>query len=298
MDTQERTGFAHGVLAYALWGLFPLYFTLFWRSSALEVVAHRIVWSLLLCLVILLITGRLDQLRTALSHQRSAMLVGGAGLLVGVNWTLYVHGVNTGRTLDAAIGYFITPLVTTALGVVVLRERLRPLQWLAVGSGMVAMLILVLGHGQVPWIALGVAGSFGVYGLLKKQAGAAIKPVPGLVIETTVLLVPSLPYLALLGATGQASSPPLSWYTLLLCSTGVVGAAPLLLFASAAHRIPLVALGMIQHMAPSVQFLLGWLLFHEPVPPTRWIGFLFVLGAVVIFAIDALTHASRNRCAA
>lgn len=294
MHAEERTGYLHGVAAYALWGLFPLYFALFARSSALEVVSHRIVWSLVLCLLLLVATRRIGELREAFAERRSALVIAAAGLLIGVNWTLYVHGVNTGHTLDAAIGYFINPLVTTALGVLVLGERLRAEQWLAVGLGCVAMLVLVVGHGQVPWIALGVAVSFGLYGLLKKQSGARVRPLPGLTIETAALSLLALPHLILLGTSGGASAPVMSWYTLLLSTTGIVTAIPLLLFASAARRIPLVAVGMIQYLAPVLQFLLGWLVLGEPMPPARWIGFVFVWLAVLVFAWDAVTHAARS----
>lgn len=292
--TEERTGFAHAVTAYALWGLFPLYFTLFQRSTAFEVVAHRIVWSLVFCLLVLAATRGLDQLGSALADRRAVLVTGVSGLLIGVNWTLYVHGVNTGRTLEAAIGYFITPLVTTALGVLVLRERLRRAQWIAVGLGGTAMLVLVAGHDRVPWIALGVAASFGIYGLLKKRT-AIIRPVPGLILETTALLPLALFHLVQLGLAGQASAPLLSWYGVLLTTTGVVTAVPLLLFASAAHRIPLVVVGMIQYMAPLLQFLLGWLVFREPLPLTRWVGFLLIWAAVVVFVTDAVRHSSQLR---
>lgn len=295
MNDRERTGYVHGVAAYILWGLFPLYFSLFQRSSALEVVAHRIVWSLVFCLLILTLTRHFHQLRQALRDRRCVVLVGVAGLMVGINWSLYVHGVNTGNTLDAAIGYFINPVVTTALGVVVLGERLRPAQWLAFGLGMASMAVLILGYGRTPWIALGVATSFGFYGLLKKQSGTTVAPVPGLVIETTALLALALPYLFLLGLTGQASTSLFSWYSLLLATTGVVTAVPLLLFASAAHRIPLVAIGMIQYLAPLLQFLLAWLLFREPMPVARWVGLMFVWAAVAVFVADAVRHAARNR---
>lgn len=294
MNSYERDGYLHGFAAYALWGAFPLYFVLFARSPAVEVTAHRVVWSLVTCLLILVSARQLGQFRAALLDGRLRRFLTAAGALIAANWTIYIYGVGTGRTLDAALGYFINPLATTALGVIVLRERLRPGQRLAVGLSSIAVIVLLVGYGQVPWIALGLAGTFATYSLVKKVAGRSIAPTPGMTVETAVLAPLAVGYLLFLGATGQASAPVLSWYTVLLLSTGLVTAVPLLLFASAAARIPLVAVGLLQYLAPVSQFLLGWLVFHEPMPLARWVGFILVWAAIMLFIADAVQAAAKG----
>jgi len=292
---KTNTGLISGITAYALWGLFPLYFVLFARSGAFEVVAYRALWSLVFCLLLLAVTRSLGQLRAILRDRRSALVLGVAGLLIAINWTTYVYGVATGRTLDAALGYFINPLAVTLLGVLVLGERLRRAQWIALGFGAAAVVVLVVAYGEFPFIAITLALSFGTYSLVKKLAGRSVAPTPGLAMETAAVAPIALGYLIYLGLTGGGTVDLLSGYGLLVATTGVVTAIPLILFADAARKVPLVTIGMLQYLAPIGQFLVGWLAFGEPMPAARWAGFALVWVAVLIFAVDAVLLARRRR---
>lgn len=294
MSPSERTGLWHGFIAYVVWGLFPLYFIAFARSGALEVVAHRALWSLVFCLVLLAVTRTFGQVRDVVHDRRLLAGLAVAGFLIAGNWTIYIAGVVSGRTLDAALGYFINPLVVTGLGVLVLGERLRRGQQIAFGFGALAVVVLWVGYGQVPWVALGLSATFGTYSLVKKVAGRSVAPVPGLAVETAAISPIALIYLIVLGVTGHATASPLSGYGVLLATTGIVTAVPLLLFASAARRVTLVTIGMLQYLAPIGQFLIGWLVFGEPMPPARWAGFVLVWIAISVFAFDAV-RAHRKR---
>ncbi len=292
---KTNTGLISGITAYALWGLFPLYFVLFARSGAIEVVAYRALWSLVFCLLLLAVTRSLGQLRAILRDRRSALVLGVAGLLIAINWTTYVYGVATGRTLDAALGYFINPLAVTLLGVLVLGERLRRAQWIALAFGAAAVVVLVVAYGEFPFIAITLALSFGTYSLVKKLAGRSVAPTPGLAMETAAVAPIALGYLIYLGVTGGGTVDLLSGYGLLMATTGVVTAIPLILFADAARKVSLVTIGMLQYLAPIGQFLVGWLAFGEPMPAARWAGFALVWVAVLIFAGDAVLLARRRR---
>lgn len=293
-DTSEqRRGIAHGLTAYLLWGLFPLYFIAFTRSGPVEIVAHRAFWSLVFCLVLLGALHKLGELRSVFANRRMLLALSTAGLLIAGNWTIYIFGIVNGRTLDAALGYFINPLAVTALGVLVLGERLRPGQWLACGFGVAAVIVLVAGYGEFPWVALSLAFTFGTYSLVKKLAGRTVGPLPGLAVETAAILPLSAGYLVYLALTGHNTVQPLTGYGALVATTGIVTAIPLLLFASAARRVPLVTIGMMQYIAPILQFLVGWLAFHEPMPAPRWVGFALVWVAITIFAIDAVRQHRR-----
>lgn len=290
-----RQGMFHGLSAYLLWALFPLYFKLLERSGALEIIGYRVVCSLLFCLLLLAVGRKWGEVRQALADRRSAVTLAIAGLLVTINWTLYVVGVNSGRTLDAALGYFINPLVAAALGVLVLGERLSKLQWVAFGVGASACVVLVVGYGEVPWIGFGVAATFGVYGLLKKRVGADVPPLVGLGIETAAVTPLLVGYLVWLGLAGGSTVSPVTGYGWLMYLAGPITAIPLLLFASGARRLPLVTLGMIQYIAPIGQFLIGWLVFDEPMPASRWVGFVLVWVAVAMFVAAAVLQAGRRR---
>lgn len=291
------SGFTSGAAAYLLWGLFPLYFVLFARSGALEVVAHRAIWSLVFCLGLLAVSGKLGELRAILGDRRVTLGLAVAGLLIATNWSAYVYGVATGRTLDAALGYFINPLAVAGLGVLVLRERLRPGQLAAMAFGVAAVIVLVVGYGQVPYIALTLALTFGLYSLVKKLVGRSVAPTAGLAMETAAVLPFALGYLLFLGVAGQSSVDLLSGYGLLVMSTGVVTAIPLLLFAEAARGVSMVTLAMLQYIAPVGQFLVGWLVFHEPMPAARWAGFALVWAAIGVFAADAVLVSRRANAA-
>lgn len=283
---RARSGVSLGLTAYLMWGAFPLYFQLMDRSGPLEIVAHRALWSLVFCLLALTVLRRWAQVRTAVGDRRLVGVLAGGGLLVAVNWTLYVWGVTTGRTLDAALGYYIVPLLTALLGVMLLGERLRTAQWVAFSFGGVAVAVLTVAYGEIPIIAFGLATTFALYGLLKNRAGRSVPALPGLAVETAAIAPLALAFLAWLEWRGTDTVELVTPYGALVATSGVVTAVPLLLFAGAAARIPLVLVGMMQYLTPTLQFLLGWLAFNEPMPPERWIGFVLVWCAVLIFAAD------------
>lgn len=295
--TRERHGL--GVLAawlaYGIWGLFPLYFHALRPSGADEVLAHRILWTLVVCVLVLALRHELLDLVRQL-RGRLALGVGIAAYLIGLNWFVYVYAVGTDRTNEAALGYFLNPIVTVALGVLVLGERLRPLQWVAVGVGALAALYLTLAGGGLPWISLVLAGSFGGYGLTKKRLGATLPALGSLSAETIFLLPAALGLLWWLSATGSSTfTTGAPWHPLLLLSAGVVTAIPLLLFAEAARRIPLVTIGLIQFITPVLQLLVSVTLLGEQLTAARWVGFGIVWVALAFLTVDSVSSARRRR---
>lgn len=285
----DGVGVLSGLAAYALWGAMPVYFPLLRPAGPVEIVAHRVLWSLGFCLVLLALTRGWPALRAALGSPRTVRLLALAAVLVATNWLVYVLAVLTGHVVDAALGYFVNPLVTVALAVTVLGERLRSPQWVALSLGGLAVVVIAAGYGQVPWIALVLATSFGAYGLVKNRAGRAVTAVPGLAVETLVLAPLAVGYLAVLGTSGAGTFGAYGWpHALALASAGVVTATPLLLFGAAARRIPLSLLGLIQYLTPTIQFLLGVLVLHEPMPTARWVGFALVWAALVLLGADGL----------
>ena len=289
-----RNGLWPGVLAYVLWALFPIYFRLLERSGALEIIGYRVLCSLVFCAVLVALGRRWAELRSVLRNRRAMPMLAMAGVLVTANWTLYVFGVNSGRTLDAALGYFINPLVAALLGVLVLGERMARLQWLAMAVGTVACAVLVVDYGEVPWVGFGLALTFGVYGLLKNRVGAKVPPLVGLGVETLAVAPVFVVYLGWLAATGGSTVSPTSAYGWLMYLAGPVTAVPLLLFAAAARALPLVTIGMLQYIAPIGQFLIGWLVFGEPMPRGRWLGFALIWVAVLMFVVSALVKWRRR----
>jgi chloramphenicol-sensitive protein RarD len=284
--------FAFG--AYLLWGAFPIYFKLISAAGPFEIIGHRVLWTFVFCLLAAAVWRQTGHLKQVLSDRRLFWGLTGAGVLVTVNWTIYVWGVLNDHVVDAALGYFINPLFTVALAVLVLHERLRPAQWVAVGVAAVAVLVIAIGYGQVPWVALSLAVSFGLYGLVKKQVGGRVSPLVGLTIETTVLAPVALAFLVWLQATGASSllshGPGL---TLGLVAAGIITAIPLLLFAAASARIPLSMMGLIQYVTPVIQFAFGVWINHESMPPARWIGFGLVWVALATLTVDSLRAARR-----
>ncbi len=284
-----RRGTVFGFLAYAIWGVFPLYFHALRPAGAWEILAHRILWTLLLCAVVLLVRRDLSWTRQLLARPRLALGVAVAALLIGANWVIYVAAVLGGHTTEAALGYFLNPIVTVALGVVVLRERLRPLQWAAVGIGAVAGIYLSAVGGQFPLVALSLACSFAGYGLVKKKLGASLDAMHSLAAETAVLFpvaVVLLGFLVVRGETTFTLEPPL--HPALLLAAGVVTAVPLLLFAAAARRIPLTTVGLLQFVTPVLQLLCGVLLLDEHMSIERWTGFGIVWVALLLLTVDSL----------
>jgi chloramphenicol-sensitive protein RarD len=290
--TESRRGFLLGVSAYGLWGLFPLYWPLLEPAGAIEILAHRIVWSLLTMGVLVVALGRTTAFRRVVAQRRMAMLLTIAAALITVNWAVYIWGVNNGHVVETALGYFINPLVTVLMGVFILGERLRPWQWAAMCVAALAVVVLTAGYGGLPWVALVLAFSFGSYGLCKKQAGAPA--IESVTFETLVIGPIAFGYLIWLGATGEsafaAHGVP---HALLFATTGIVTAVPLVCFAGAATRVPMVTLGLLQYLTPTLQFLLGILYFHEDMPAVRWIGFVLVWAALAIFTADSLRQRRR-----
>ena len=288
-DGELRKGTVYGFLAYGIWGLFPLYFAALKPAGAWEILGHRILWTLAVCALVLLVRRDLGWIRPFIARPR---LVGGitiAALLIAANWTIYVLAVLTGRTYEAALGYFLNPIVTVALGVVVLSERLRPLQWAAVAIGALASVYLAVAGGVLPWISLSLAFSFGLYGLTKKKVGASLEAMHSLAAETTVLAPIAVVVLGILVARGETTFLDHgTGHTSLLVMAGVVTAVPLLLFAAAARRLPLVTVGLIQFVTPVLQLLVGVLVLGEHVSARLWVGFGIVWVALVLLSIDSL----------
>ncbi|MGN9774712.1 EamA family transporter RarD [Micromonospora sp. H33] len=292
--TPRRLGYLYGIGAYLLWGFFPLYLKLLQPAGPLEILAHRIVWSVVFVALVLAALRNVGFLRALLRRPRALAGVGVAAALIALNWGTYIYGVNSDRVVETALGYFINPLVVVLLGVFVLRERLRPAQWVALGVGGAAVAVLTVDYGRLPFLALVLAFSFAGYGLVKKRLG--LPAAEGLFVESAVLALPALAYLVWLGGTGGASFGAVSaGHTALLVAAGAATAIPLLMFAGAANRLPLTSLGMIQYLAPILQLACGVLVFHEPMPPARLAGFALVWLALAIFTTDALRSAHRQR---
>jgi chloramphenicol-sensitive protein RarD len=279
-----------------MWGVFPLYFRLLDRSGAAEIVANRISWSLLVCLVVLAVTRGWRDLSAVLASPRRVTLLGTASALLAINWGVYVYAVNAGHVIEASLGYYINPLVTVLLGVMVLHERLRPLQWAAVATGAVAVGVLTVAYGRPPVIALALAASFGLYGLIKNRVGGSIGALASLSTETLMSAPFAMIGVVWLQATGRGhltANPP--WQGLLLISTGIATVVPLLLFASSARRVPLSTLGLLQYLTPTLQLLCGVVFLGEHMPAARWLGFGLVWIALVVLTADTLTARRRSR---
>ncbi len=289
----ERRGLLMGAGAFTLWGLFPLYWPLFEPAGAGEILAHRVLWSLVAMTVLLLVTKRSGFLRAIWVDRRLRRLMIGASVLIGINWFTYIWGVNSGHVVETSLGYYINPLVTVLLGVFVLGERLRRLQWVALAIGLAAVLVLSAQLGRPPYIALVLAFSFGGYGLVKKKAG--VGPTEGVTFEASVLAPLALGYLAwaTVGGTAESWSQG-AWHVLLLSTMGIVTALPLLLFAGATNRISLTSVGLLQYITPTLQFTIGVAVFHEPMPLVRWVGFFLVWVALAILTAESFAHLRRR----
>jgi chloramphenicol-sensitive protein RarD len=289
---EQRQGLAYGTSAYFLWGLFPVFWPLLEPAGAIEVLAQRIVWSLAFVVVLLGFRRRWAWLRT-LGRRRLAMLAG-AATVISVNWGLYIWGVSNGHVVETSLGYFINPLVTVLLGVALLGERLRRWQWVALGLGGLAVVVLAVDYGRPPWLALTLAFSFATYGLVKKKVG--MPAVESLGVETAVIALPALGYLGWLAATGGSTfGSEGAGHTLLMIAAGPVTAIPLLFFGAGARRLPLSTMGLLQYLAPLLQFGFGVLLFHEPMPAPRLAGFALVWLALSVFTVESVRHSRRAR---
>ncbi|QIR69149.1 EamA family transporter RarD [Kocuria sp. KD4] len=286
---RARAGFGYGFAAYGIWGLLPLYFVVLAPATAYEIVALRIVFSLVVCLLMLAVTRSVGRFIRLFRDGSAVLALTVAGVLIAGNWLLYTVATTTGHTLEASLGYFINPLVAILLGVLVLHEKLRPLQWTAIAVGALAVVIMAVFYGAVPWLSLGLAFTFGFYGLVKSRVGSRYPALITLTGETAMITPLALVAVALLGAQGQITlTSEGTGHFLLLLSSGVITAVPLLLFGAAAARLPLSTVGMLQYIAPIGQFILAVLVFHEEMPPERWVGFGLVWLAVVLLVLDAV----------
>jgi len=274
-----------------MWGLFPLYWPLLEPAGALEILAHRVVWSLVAVALLLVVTGR--SLRSLPRERRPTLLLIAAAVLIGINWGVYIWGVNNGHVVETSLGYFINPLVSVGLGVLVLGERMRRLQWAAVAVAAVGVGVLTVAAGRPPWIALVLAASFGTYGLVKRVVG--VGAIEGLVVETSALAPIALLFLAVSAAQGNGNfTDHGAGHALLLTSAGFVTAVPLLAFAGAAARVPLNRLGLLQYLTPTIQFLIGVFIRHEAVSMGRMAGFLLVWVALAVFTVDTASNRRRQ----
>jgi chloramphenicol-sensitive protein RarD len=289
----QRRAMAYGTGSYVLWGLFPLYWPLLEPANAIEILAQRMVWSLVVVAVLLRVTHGWGRVRTILADPGKRWRLLAASGFVSVNWGVYIWGVNAGHVIETSLGYFINPLFTILLGVLVLGERLRPLQWIAVSIGGLSIVVLTLDYGRLPWIALTLAFSFGMYGYLKKRV--SVGAVESLAIETGFMAMPALVTLAVLSSTGTLTfGHHGSGNALLLAGTGVVTVVPLLLFGSATRRLPLSTIGLLQYLAPVLQFAVGVGIRHEPLPPARLAGFALIWVALVLLTVDGLRTQRRQ----
>ena len=293
MHDEERRGMTYAIACYTVWGLFPLYFRLLGNVPAIAILGNRIVWSFCFLVVLLLLQRQRGWTAHVRSQPKILLIYGAAAVLLAGNWYIYIWAVNAGYVIETSLGYFINPLVSVLLAVFFLHERLRPLQWGALGLTAAGVLFLTVSYGQLPWIALALAFSFAFYALLKKRG--SLPSLQGLALETGVLVLPALALLIYLQTQGMGSVGALGTRTtLLLMSTGVVTVVPLLWFASAARRIPLSLLGILQYIAPTMQFFIGLVIFHEPFSATKLIGFIIIWSALLLFWAEGAGHRQRT----
>lgn len=286
-------GVLYGISAYLMWGFFPIYFKALQVVPSLEIMLHRVVWSFIFVASLIILRQEWPKLRESLRKPRLLLVYILSALLLATNWLVYIYGINSGQIVETSLGYFINPLVSVALGVIILRERLRPLQWAAVGIAGLAVIYLTVQVGSPPWIALALAFSFGLYGLIKKIA--PLGALQGLSLETGLLFLPAALYLLYsyfqgMGAFGREGLS----VTILLALAGIITALPLLLFSSAARAISLTLLGILQYIAPTVQFLLGVYLYNEVFTLTRLIGFSLIWVALLIFTFEGINERRKR----
>lgn len=290
------SGLFFGLGAYGLWGLLPVFFLLLAPAGAMEIVAWRILFSLVFCIILLAITRGWSQLRDVLRDRKTTLTLGLAGLFILVNWLVFIFAALSGHVVEAALGYFTNPIVTVLLGVFILREKLRTLQWVAIVVSAIAVVVLAVNYGAFPWISIGLAFSFGFYGLVKKRVGGTVDAISGLTLETLWLAPIAIAMLIFVASTdGLVIGTVSSLHTAAMVASGVITAVPLLFFAAAARRLPLVYLGLTQYLAPILQFLIGVFVLSEDMPPARWAGFAIVWIALLILTVDLLrtNHSGR-----
>lgn len=285
-------GTIYGFTAYFIWGLLPIYWKALADVPALQTTAHRVIWSAVFVALLLGIRGNWRWLQPALRSPRILLTFGATAALILVNWLVYIYAINAEQIVETSLGYFILPLVNVLLAVLFLHERPRPWQWLAIGIAAVGVAYLTITYGRLPWIALGLAFSFGFYGLLKKKT--TVGALEGQFLETGILFLPMLIYLGTLQSNGASALQNADWTTwALVALSGVVTATPLILFSAGAQRIPLTMLGLLQYIAPTISFFLGILLYHEPFNQTMFTGFLFIWVALAIFTVESILEHRR-----
>jgi chloramphenicol-sensitive protein RarD len=292
----DRRGLVLGLTAYGMWGLVPLFWHLLAAVDPVEVLAHRTVWGCVVFVAIAAAARRLRDVAAALRAPRTVGMMTLSSTLLCVNWGVFVYAVAADRVLDASLGYFINPLVSVALGTIVLRERLRPLQWIAVGLAAIGVAVAAWSLGTVPWISLVLAGSFGSYGLVRKVA--AVDALAGSTVETALAAPVAAAYLVWLTIHGEGAFGADTGLDLLLVATGVVTAVPLVFFTSAARRLPLSIVGFIQYITPTCQFLLAIAVFGEPLAAGRLVAFVWIWAALAVFSLDTLRTLRRGAGAA
>jgi chloramphenicol-sensitive protein RarD len=296
--TDQRSGYNSGLIAgigaYVMWGLVPLYWPLLKPASAMEILSHRVVWSLVFLLIIVYFKKLFSDIKVALFDKRKMILLFFASIFITINWGVFIWAVNNGHVIETSLGYFINPLVSVALGVIVLKEKLRTLQKVAVSLTFVAVTFLTLTLGHPPYIALSLAFSFGFYGLVKKMAN--VKAIPSLTLESLMITPFFVVFLYYLSSQNELTFIELGpIHSFWLITAGIVSVIPLMLFSTAVLRIPLVVLGLLQALGPIIQFLLGYFVFNEPMITARWVGFLIVWLAVSVFSYDAVRTYRSNR---
>lgn len=295
VDKDTTAGILFGIGAYGLWGLLPLYFFVLAPAGAVEIVANRVVWSLLFCVLLITITRSWRVLGAAFRNRTVIGPLSIAAGLIAVNWLTYTYGVTTGQAVEASLGYFINPLVSVLLGVFVLKEKLRPLQWAAVVIGFVAVGVLTVSYGKLPWIALTLALSFGLYGFVKKRVGPRADAITSLTVETIVLAPVAAVTMIVLAVSGAASlASNGAGHFWLLVASGVITAVPLLFFGASARRLPMTTIGLLQYFAPVLQFIVALVVFKEAMTLDRWIGFGVVWLALLLLTVDMLHTARKN----
>ena len=281
---RNSSGIAYGVGAYVIWGLLPVYWRWLDRASAFEILAHRAIWSLLFCFVFLAYQKQLRTTFTLLKNPRTFALLALTSLLLSANWAIYIWSVSVDRVVEAALGYYITPLVAVTFGVLVLKEKLRKLQVISVSLATVGVVILTVAYGHIPLIALGLAVSWGSYSLIKKRLNAGA--LETLSIETLVAFIPNFIFLTYLINKNEAQFGQDLGFSLALFSAGLFTVIPLLMFNAATTRLPLTVTGLLQYITPSIMFLVGIVIFHEPLPVAKIIGFIFIWIALTFLGTD------------
>jgi len=295
--SEYSLGLLFGVSAYVFWGLFPLYWPLLKPASPLEIVSHRAVWTLVFCIIVLAFLRQLKSTLAIMKRPKKMVGLFATTVLISINWLTYIWATNNGHVVEAALGYYINPLIIIAFGVLLLREKMRPLQWVAVGIAAIGVTILTIDYGRLPWVAISLALSWGTYGLLKKKLD--LGALEGLTIETLISLLPYGFYLFYLSNQGTGQFGSGVGLTILLIAAGAMTAIPLLLFNGSTTRLPYSTIGLLQYITPTIQFSIGVWINHEEMPPARWIGFIVIWLALATLGTDLFrsSRAIDNRIA-